>query len=735
MAEILYRLASGAIQRRGLVVVAWLGVVFAAFGASAMWTGPTSDALRIPGAESQFANDLLSERFPEVAGSSAQLVFRAVDGGSILDPEVLVEIERVLSAAKDLPDVVGVLSPVEIDAVSADGTVGIGQVSYGVAASEVPLKSAEALLALSTDQPVDGVLVSVGGEVPAMVAPELGVTSELVGLVVALLVLLFTFGSLLAAGMPLLTGVLGVTITYSAIYLIANVVDLPSTTSTLALMIGLAVGIDYALFIVSRHREELAAGRSVNSAAAIATATAGGAVVFAGLSVIIAIAGLAVVGIPFLATMGFAAAGGVLVAVVMAITLTPALLSFCGRRVMPRRERTVARVDETKQGKTTLSVRWATAVLRRPVVALIGSVLVLGALSAPLLDLRLGFPDDRSLQEGSTRRVAFETIENAFGNGFNAPLTLAVDLRNITDKDAALAATVKYVADVPGVVVVLDPVVNEAKDTAIVAVVPTDGPAAEETEALLSTLRSMDDDLRKAGGASFYVTGLTATNIDTAKALGDALAPFLVLVLGLMLILLVLAFRSFVVAIKALVAILLSVAASFGVLVAVFQWGWLAGLIGVEAPLPLIPFLPIIMFAILFGLSMDYEVFILSRVRERISAGDTPAAATLDGLGRSAKVITAAAMIMIAVFGSFIAQVDPTIKMFGVGLAVAVLLDATIVRMVFVPAALALLDTRAWRLSPRLDRILPDLDIEGHRLTAMNNHTDTSTTDSTQRVV
>jgi putative drug exporter of the RND superfamily len=384
--------------------------------------------------------------------------------------------------------------------------------------------------------------------------------------------------------------------------------------------------------------------------------------------------------------------------------------------VMPRTARVEVAPAGAAEGSRTLSVRWATAVLRRPVAALVGSVLLLGALSAPVLDLRLGFPDDTSLDEGNTRRVAFETIEEAFGAGFNAPLTLAVDLRDAADVDAALSVVVGRAAAVPGVVAVLDPVVNASGDTAIVAVVPSDGPAAPETEAVLGDLRAMQDDVRDAAGATVHVTGLTATNLDTADALGDALVPFLLLVLGLMMLLLVLAFRSIVVAVKAVIAILLSVAASFGVLVAVFQWGWLAELVGVEGSLPLIPFLPIIMFAILFGLSMDYEVFILSRVRERITAGDDPTAAALHGLGRSAKVISAAALIMIAVFGSFIAQPDPTIKMFGVGLAVAVLLDATVVRMVFVPAALALLGARAWRLPPRLDRVLPDLDIEGHRL-------------------
>jgi RND superfamily putative drug exporter len=576
------------------------------------------------------------------------------------------------------------------------------------------------LVLVASEPGTDGLAVAIGGEVPSYLLAEVGITSELVGLAVALLVLLLTFGSLIAAGMPLVAGVLGVVATYATIYLVANVVDLPSDTSTLAIMIALAVGIDYALFIVSRYREELTAGRDVDQAAAVATATAGGAVVFAGMTVVVAIAGLAVVGIPFLTTMGFAAAGGVLVAVAIAITLIPALLSFAGRRVLPRARRDLSQSIEEKSDEVereALSVRWARLVLHRPLFALIASIVALGIIALPALDLRLGFPDDTSLEENNTRRIAFETIEGAFGPGFNAPLTIAVDLGGSDDKPQALRTLSERLSQVEGVDIVIDPITNSVGDTAVISLIPAEGPAEPLTEATLGSIRDLGSEVEAETGAQIFVTGLTAVNIDTSNALGDALIPFLAFVLGLMLLLLVLAFRSIVVAIKAVIAILLSVAASFGALVAVFQWGWFADLIGVEAPLPLIPFLPVVMFAILFGLSMDYEVFILSRVRERITSGDDPLSATLLGLGASARVITAAALIMIAVFGSFVAQVDPTIKMFGIGMATAVLLDATVVRMVFVPAALAVLGRRAWHLSPRLDRILPDLDIEGHRLT------------------
>ncbi len=724
MARWLFRLARLSIRRRRLVVATWLAVVVVSVGAAAMWSGSTTNSLRIPGADSQRANDLLQERFAEFGGSSAQIVVRAPEGTSLAEPAIDAQIDEVLDLARAVPGVIDVLAPDAVGAISEDGTVGIAQVSFAATASEVPIDSVDELLSLARDPSPERISVAVGGEVPAQASPEVGLTSELIGLAVALVVLLVTFGSLAAAGMPLVAGILGVVITYASIYLVANLIDLPSTTSTLAVMIGLAVGIDYALFIVSRHREELARGASVEEAAAISTATAGGAVVFAGSSVVVAISGLAVVGIPFLATMGFAAAGATVIAVVMAVTLTPAVLAIAGTRVLPRRDRRAATssADEAAPAGRTISERWATAVLRRPGLAIAGSIVVLGVLAAPVLDLRLAFPDDTSLPADNTRRVAYEAIDEAFGPGVNAPLTVAIDLEGAADRATAVVAVEERLAAQPGGAVVLPAVVNTAGDTAIVTVVPVEGPATPATEGTLAAIRDQADGLRSETGAEIHVTGLTATNIDVSDALSDALVPFLLLVLGLMMVILVLAFRSVVIAIKAVVAILLSVAASFGVLVAVFQWGWLAGLIGVEETLPIIPFLPIIMFAILFGLSMDYEVFILSRVRERITAGDGAAVATLHGLGVSAKVITAAALIMIAVFGSFIAQVDPTIKMFGLGLAVAVLLDATIVRMVFVPAALALLGERAWRLPKVLDRIVPDLDIEGHRLAVELEH-------------
>jgi putative drug exporter of the RND superfamily len=720
MSSLLYRLAKTSVRHRRFVVLGWLLLLVAAIGSAVVGSGKTTNVLSIPGTESEQANKLLASRFPASAGATAQVLLQAPSGKTLSDPAVSVEVDKVLAKLKSLPSVAGVTDPAAAGAASPDGRVGIVQVQYPMAASAVPIEHVEQLLAVATsDESTSRPLrVEVGGEVPASSNPELGVTSELVGISVALVVLLLTFGSLIAAGLPIFTGLLGVAITASSIALFANLVDLPSTTSTLAIMIGLAVGIDYALFIVSRHREELDRGEDIHEAAAVATATAGSAVVFAGFSVVIALAGLVVVGIPFLAYMGLAAAAGVIVAVLVSITLTPALLAIAGLRITKRASRKARKAPTIATAKpNTFSDRWASAVVRRPLSALVGSVLVLGLLSIPVLDLRLGFPDDASLAKGNTRRESYELMTENFGKGFNSPLTIAVDLTKAADPKTASAAIVKAVGKINGVVATLEPIVNETGDTAVIVAIPKSGPTDQETERTIERVREVvAPQIQTDTGARMYVTGLTAVNIDVSNKLVSALAPFLILVLGLMLVLLVLAFRSIKIAVKAVVAIMLSVGASFGVLVAVFQWGWLGKLIGVHASLPIISFLPVIMFAILFGLSMDYEVFILSRVKERIAVGDDASGAVLHGLGVSARVITAAALIMIAVFGSFVGQTDPTIKMFGVGLAAAVFLDATIVRMVFVPAALTLLGTRAWKLPAWLDKIVPDLDIEGHKL-------------------
>jgi putative drug exporter of the RND superfamily len=519
-------------------------------------------------------------------------------------------------------------------------------------------------------------------------------------------------------GLPLLTALIGLGVAMSGITLTAAFVDLSSTAPILATMIGLAVGIDYALFIVTRHRQNLAEGYTIEEAAARANATAGGAVVFAGMTVVIALAGLAVVGIPFLTVMGFAAGLTVLVAIAIAITLIPALLGFAGRNI-DRWRIGRARTGSSAESVRTLSARWAHRVTERPVRALVGGLAVMLLLAVPFFSMRTGMTDAGTNPPSTTQRQAYDLLADGFGPGFNGPLQVVVDIGDAPDAEASLTTITSTIAADPGVLTVGDPAVNPQADTAVIPVVPRTGPSTAETESLVHDLRdNVVPELAAATSTDVLVAGNTAATIDMADRMSNALPVFMLLVIGLTFLLLMVVFRSVLLPIKAAIAILLSIVSSFGVLVGVFQWGWLKDVIGLEETVPIVSFLPMIMFAILFGLSMDYEVFILSRVREDYIRTGNARSSVLSGLTSSARVITAAALIMTSVFASFVLGDDTIIKMFGVGLSVAVLLDATIVRMVLVPATMALLDSANWWMPRWLDRLLPNVDIEGERLLA-----------------
>jgi RND superfamily putative drug exporter len=510
--------------------------------------------------------------------------------------------------------------------------------------------------------------------------------------------------------LPLLTALLGIGIGIGAITTLSGFVNLSSKTPILALMLGLAVAIDYALFIVSRYRSELAAGHEPPDAAGRAVGTAGSAVVFAGLTVIIALAALAVVGIPFLAQMGLAAAFTVAVAVIMALTLLPALLGFTGRRITAGRVRGL-RSGDPERG-TTLGVRWARAIARRPVVVLLVAVVGLGVVALPALDLRLGMPDDSTAAPGTTQRTAYDLLSTGFGPGFNGPLIVVVDAHTGT-ATAAGERVAQQIRGLDDVDAVTEPTVNQAGDTAILTVIPASGPSDPATEDLVRAIRDRDGSVPDAAIA---VTGLTAINIDISAKLGAALAPYLTIVVGLAFILLMLVFRSLLVPIKATLGFLLSVAATFGAVVAVFQWGWLADALGIKQTGPIISFLPVILIGIVFGLAMDYQVFLVTRMREEYVHGTPAREAVISGFGHGARVVTAAAIVMISVFSGFILGPDAIIKSIGFALGIAVLFDALIVRMTIVPAVMTLLGKTAWWLPRRLDRILPDVDVEGAKL-------------------
>jgi putative drug exporter of the RND superfamily len=722
MSTFLYRLGHFSVRRRRTVLAAWIGLLVAIAVLSSTSGGETTDGLSIPGTESQRASDLLAARFPSQSGSDARVVFAAPDVTTVDDAAVHDAVVAAVDAIAEAPGVTGTSPAFADGTVSPERDVAYVTVHYAADAADVTDAELDALTSAAGSAEASGVRVELGGEVVEENGDDGGHTSELIGMAVALVVLVVSFGSLIAAGLPLVTALIGVAITLLGIQLMAGVTDMPSSAPTLAIMIGLAVGIDYALFIVTRHRQNLADGLPPAEAAARATATAGGAVVFAGVTVVIALAGLALVGIPFITAMGLAAAVSVLLAILIAVTLIPALLGFAG----PNVDRW--RIGRTSTGSAaeahdTFSGRWARTVTRRPGLALVAGLALMLVLAVPALDLRLGMIDAGSEAPSSTQRQSHDLLADAFGPGFNGPLTLVVDLADVDDPDAALAAITTAVGDDPGVLTVAEPVTNEAGDTAVVSVVPRSGPSSSATEHLIHELRAdVVPTVERATGAVVAITGPTAANIDMADKVADALPVFMAVVIGLTALLLLAAFRSILVPVKAAIAILLSIASSFGVLVAVFQWGWLKDIIGLEETVPIISFLPLMMFAILFGLSMDYEVFIVSRIREDYVRTGDARSSVLSGLTSSARVITAAALIMISVFGSFVLGDDPTIKMFGVGFATAVLLDATVVRMILVPAAMTLFDRAAWWLPRLLDRTLPNLDVEGEHLVDHLDH-------------
>ncbi|CAM5468508.1 membrane protein [Streptomyces avidinii] len=712
MATFLYRLGRGAFRRRRFVALVWVALLFVAGFGAASASAPTSGSFSIPGTEAQKAFDLLDQRFPGMAadGATARIVIKAPAGEKVDSAAVKPQVEKIVAGLKDGPgkdQISSVANPYEAQAVSQDGSTAYVSVKYKVSGMELTDATREALKESGDAAKAGGLNVQIGGDA-LMAAPETG-SGEIIGIAIAAIVLVITFGSLIAAGLPLLTALIGVGIGISTITALANVLDLGSTTSTLAMMIGLAVGIDYALFIVSRYRAELAEGRERDEAAGRAAGTAGSAVVFAGLTVVIALVGLSVVNIPMLSKMGFAAAGTVVIAVLVALTLVPAILGFAGKKVLPAgtKSKLFGKGKPAADGagaKPNGGTRWARFILRRPVMVLLVAVVGLGIVAIPASKLEMGLPDDGAQPVSTTQRQAYDLLSEGFGPGFNGPLMVVVD------GDKALAdATADRIKDLDGVAAVMPPTQNEAKDAAVITVVPKDRPSSVETEDLVH-------EIRDGSGDDVLVTGATAMNIDFSQKMNDALLPYLALVVGLAFLLLMLVFRSVLVPLKAALGFLLSVVAALGAVVAVFQWGWLGSLFGVEQTGPIMSMMPIFMVGVVFGLAMDYEVFLVTRMREAYVHGERPGQAVVTGFQYSARVVVAAAVIMIAVFSGFIGASEQMVKMIGFGLAVAVFFDAFVVRMTIVPAVLALLGHKAWWLPKWLDRILPNVDVEGESL-------------------
>ncbi|KUJ70143.1 hypothetical protein ACZ90_07310 [Streptomyces albus subsp. albus] len=730
MATFLYKLGRFAFSKRRFVALTWVALLVVAIVGAGAATPPANDEFSIPGTEAQRAFDLLKERAPETNanGAQARVVFRAPKGEKMDAPENRAVVNKVIKELKKSSDEIASVDDPFVkvpagkggakvyQAVSQDGTTAYVLTTYKVNAMEMEKDSKDALKKVGEDARDSGLTVEIGGDALEEM-PETGAT-EIIGIVISALVLAITFGSLVAAGLPLLTALIGVGIGICSITALASTLGLSNTTSTLAMMIGLAVGIDYALFIVSRYRSELAEGREREEAAGRAVGTAGSAVVFAGLTVVIALVGLSVVNIPMLTKMGMAAAGTVVIAVLIAITLIPALLGFAGKRVYGKKAR--KRIEETgspaTSDKPNMGTRWARGILRRPALVLLVGVIGLGAAAVPATKLQLGLPDDGYQPTSSTKRKAYDMISEGFGPGFNGPLMTVVDVKGADDPKGAVEKARTTIAGLKGKPVVTAAQFTKHEDTAIFLVISKYKPSSTDTEDLVADIRDNADKIKADTGAEVLVTGTTAMNIDVSQKLDDALLPYLALVVGLAFLLLMLVFRSILVPLKAALGFLLSVVAALGAVVAVFQWGWLGGLFGVEETGPIMSMMPIFMIGVVFGLAMDYEVFLVTRMREAYVHGESPSEAIVTGFRHGARVVTAAAVIMIAVFSGFIGSSEQMVKMIGFGLAIAVFFDAFIVRMTIVPAVLALLGKSAWWLPKWLNKALPNVDVEGEQL-------------------
>ncbi|PXX58094.1 RND superfamily putative drug exporter [Nocardia tenerifensis] len=710
MATFLYRLGRWAFRRRWYVVLVWAVVLGGAGLASTTAPGLPDDTASMPGIEAQAALDLMRERFPDsmadIDTAVARVVFVAPAGQRVTEPHNQAAIERLVGDVRESGQIATVTSPFETKAVSQDGSAAYATARYTSKIGDVTEATKDSLRHAVDRARAAGLTVEVGGPVLAS-KPKVGGVSEVLGVAFAALVLLVTFGSLVAAGLPLVTAVLGVGVSMFTILAVGNVLGLSTASGTLASMLGLAVGIDYALFVLSRYREERAAGHPAQEAAGLAVGTAGSAVVFAGLTVIVALAGLVTVGIPTAAEMGLTAAGAVATAVLVALTLVPALLSFCPDIVLTRR---------TTGATDNAGARWARFVLRRPGLVVLTSVAALAISALPVVHLRLGMPGDEARPTETTERRAYDALASAFGPGFNGPLTIVVDARGAGNPSEAVLDIATKIADTEGMVKVSPPQFNSAHDTALFTAVPASAPTDARTKDLVQRIRAERSAIETGVGAPFLVSGTTAVNIDVAQKVQTALIPYFTLVLGLAFLLLLVVFRSLLVPLKAVLGFLLSVLAALGAVVAVFQWGWGAEAIGLQQSGPILSMMPIVLVGMIFGLAMDYEVFLVTRIREARTHGEPAGQAVVTGFRHSVRVVVAAALIMIAVFAGFIGAELALIKMIGFGLAVAVLVDAFVVRMALVPAVLGLLGERAWALPRWLYRLLPHVDVEGEAL-------------------
>ena len=743
MSTLLSSLGRWSFRHPWRVLVSWL-LALGIAGAGALVLGAgTDNTFSIPGTESQAGLEQLSRSFPQVSGTNAQFIVVAANGDKITDAEYQDDIEGAVDELGDLDGVLAATSPYDEmvkGMINDDDTAAIVRVQFDGESTDVSEETKDALRTVVSDLGAElptGSQTSLGGDLFAISIPGVTLT-EAVGLLIALLVLIVTFRSFVVAGLPLLTAILGVGISMAGIFTATAFATVSSTTPLLALMLGLAVGIDYALFIMARHQDQVRDGVDPEESASRAVGTAGSAVVFAGVTVLIALIGLGFAGIPFLTTMGIAASAAVAVAVAIAVTLTPALLGFMKGRVVgrpkkvrtPKTNKTAAgQADDSVPSKPVVpvkgSARWVGGVMKHPVLVSIAVVLGLGIVAVPALSLDLALPNAGVLPKDNEARQTYDLVGEEFGPGFNGPMILTGTIVTSTDPLTLMEDLGDAVAKVPGVKEVALATPNETADTGIVQIVPETAPDDPATADLVRELRSHHDEWLDEFGIDLKVTGFTAVGIDISDQLGNALLPFGIFVIGLSLILLTIVFRSLWVPITAAIGYLLSIVAAFGVVGAVFEWGWFADLLHVAKVGPIISFMPIILMGVLFGLAMDYQVFLVSRMREdfvhdkdakspdRATRRAAALRAVRSGFTGSAKVVTAAGLIMFAVFVAFVPEGDSSLKPIALGLAAGIAFDAFLVRMTLIPALMAILGERAWELPRWLEKILPRIDVEG----------------------
>jgi putative drug exporter of the RND superfamily len=707
MAHLLGNLAAWAAEhwKRSLAIVA---VVLVAIGFAAGAAGGSFvDDFRTPGTESQAATDVLDKRFPSASGDTANVVF-AVDSGTLREPERRAAIERTVDEIRVQPHVTGAPGPFERGSgqLSEDGRIAYVPVQYDDTASALGVEPGERLERVSEVGDRAGLEVSRNGAIVDQAEQATAPVGELIGVAVAIIVLTLVFSSVAAMALTLISALIALAGGLLLLQFASAFADFPSFAPTLGIMLGLGAGIDYALLIVGRYREQLASGDSVAHSARVANATAGTSVVAAGAIVVVAIAGLLATGIPFVGRMGIGSAIIIAMVAVGAVTVLPTLMGAFARRLRPKRPE---QVEPSRRFG-----RWAGLVTRRPVAATIAGVLVLVLLATPFASLRLGQPDDGNDSTGSTTRTAYDRLAEGFGPGFNGPLVLAATTPRDGSGEATLTAVQRAVAGDADVAVVSPPEASPRGDAAVLNVIPKSSPQDERTTELVDRLR--DDVLPGATRGSqvdVHVGGATATLQDLADKIAGRLPIFIAMVVGLSVLLLMAVFRSLWVPLVSAAFNLLSIAAAYGVVVLVFQQGVGSSLLGVDGEVPIVSFVPLFMFAILFGLSMDYNVFLQSRIREEYMRGAGPEQSVVRAMARVGRIILAAGVIMTSVFLGFVTDPDVVVKTIGLGLAAAILIDVLVVRMVVAPAVMTLLGDRAWTLPAWLDRVLPRISLEG----------------------